>query len=230
MTVRKIALIIIFFLFSICSYLQYRSTQDMEAWWGTAWMLNDQGYMVTAAHVVGKHATLQVMYRGTWYKAIPVAVDYTHDVAIIKTKLKGVPFYPITYFLQNTVNAHILGFPVPEVKGFIVKQTKGAANTGGWNGKYINFTINICPGNSGGPILDSGNRAVGVVTNRRVYYEFDDNHCSTQGYGPSSYYVKDLADKYHINYTLEDNFTTGGTHGNQRYSDSVLLVYGANNE
>lgn len=229
MTSKRITLLCFFGMLLGLIITQWLSVRNEGFWSGTAWMLNKDGYMITANHVVEHEKQLIVKYGQHFYKAIVIGVDRTNDIAIIKTNLKNGRVFPLGRSSVLSQNTAIMGFPVPDVKGLDVKLTIGHARQMSY-GIYtvVQFNVSICPGNSGGPIFNQFGAAVGLVDRGHSFYQYDSNRCTTRGDGATVEQIKDLANKYHVAYT-EGNYTEERSFNewSKVYSNSVLLIYGS---
>jgi len=144
---------------------------------GSGWVYNDDGIIVTNAHVVrgGERITVQFAdgrvvetedIRGEHFFADP----YT-DVAIIKVP-KGTGLFPIhrATGIQPQQGDHVFAFGSPF--GFKFSMTQGIVSGLGRNpvsameeGGFTNFIQTdaaVNPGNSGGPLVDTKGRMIGM--------------------------------------------------------------------
>lgn len=209
-----------------CIYLQYRSV-NTSSWSGTGWFINKYGYLVTADHVVAGARSLDVIYKGRDYKASVVARDHTHDVAILKIGISDPNIISITIRSNSNSRVVILGYPIPDYYKYEEKMFYNTVTFGGFMTSMVYLHGNICPGNSGGPIVDSYGNSLGVVTVGYTQYQDENTRCCTEGGGASSKYVIDLARKYNISIVL-DNFRVYHTfkYWFSHYKDSVVIIYG----
>uniref|UniRef100_UPI0040573358 trypsin-like peptidase domain-containing protein n=1 Tax=Alistipes sp. TaxID=1872444 RepID=UPI0040573358 len=164
------------------------SAQASGEWSGTGFALNG-GYVVTNYHVIDGAASLKVRgIQGDFsksYKAIVVATDPTHDLAIIKiADSRFMGFGEIPYSLKSDLvdvgeDIFVLGYPMIDMLGEEVKLTTGIVSSRtGFAGEVSLYQISapIQGGNSGGPLLDSNGDVVGVV-NAKIRDDVADNVC-----------------------------------------------------
>jgi len=119
--------------------------------------------MVTANHCVEGSTKLIIVYEGKIVEAKVVITDKDDDSAIIRTGLKGTPYLELG-LMPNTDNVvHILGFPIPEFRGYDLKIKDGESVRQDSNGDYL-LAAGSCQGNSGGPVVNSSNLAIGILT------------------------------------------------------------------
>ena len=159
---------------------------------GTGFFVTQDGYLVTAAHVVDGATKIVVKTKHLALGAAVVKVDKTDDLAVLRitgayppgaltnrfvlqynySKLAAVSpkFRPLP--VANSGGAKLgdsvstLGFPNLEFQGFTPKFTRGEINSlAGFQDDAHHFQISaqIQPGNSGGPLLDSSGAVIGVV-------------------------------------------------------------------
>lgn len=139
---------------------------------GTAFALNNSGYLITAYHVAQDADSLYVQTRkGENYKASLLAFNPQADVAVLKIEDKSFRFaggeIPYTFASRKTgLGARIftLGFPQDEVvysEGYV-----SASN--GYRGDSAQYRLELPadPGASGAPILDGSGNVVGIVAGR----------------------------------------------------------------
>jgi TPR repeat protein len=159
---------------------------------GTGFFVTQDGYLVTAAHVVDGATKIVVKTKYLALGAAVVKMDKINDLAVLRitgayppgamtnhymlrnnySKLAAVSpkFRPLT--VANSSDAKLgdsvstLGFPNLEFQGFTPKFTRGEINSlAGFQDDAHHFQISaqIQPGNSGGPLLDSSGAVIGVV-------------------------------------------------------------------
>lgn len=146
------------------------------AWLCTAFYINGDGYLATASHCVKNAAKMEIMgIDKKVKKAKLVAVDYDNDVAIIKVDGKSPDYYNIGLYPNADSRIYILGYPLPEIRGFNLKSKDGYILND--YGTAYRAAGGTCEGNSGGPVVNSSNQVIGVLV---------------AGYGssPCAYYVE----------------------------------------
>lgn len=141
-------------------------TSQLSGGCGTGFYVNSNGYMVTAAHVIGKNRGYACYEDGTQCGKI-VGINYSKDVAYIKFNVVNTPYLTFSILDYNKkVPISIYGYPEVDELGYNLKRTKGFATVKmSLTGTYTFYgRANIMHGNSGGPALYNGN-VVGSVTN-----------------------------------------------------------------
>jgi S1-C subfamily serine protease len=139
---------------------------------GSGFVLNDQGYIATNAHVVNGAKDVQVSFgKSTPVPAKVVGKDLSTDLAVIKVDPSKVKLTPLP--LGDSAQLRV-GDPVVAIGnpfGFDDTVTTGIVSALGReiqapNNFSIDHTIQtdaaINPGNSGGPLLDRNGRVVGI--------------------------------------------------------------------
>ena len=148
---------------------------------GSGFVVSDQGYILTNAHVVSSSgqaaSAVSVVFKGkgsqtTRLAAKIVGIDETSDVAVLKVDPAKAPALdPLT--LGNSAGAQV-GEPVVAIGnplGFDFSLTSGIVsatdrNLQSPNGSTISNGIQtdaaINEGNSGGPLIDSSGKVIGI--------------------------------------------------------------------
>lgn len=139
---------------------------------GTAFFVSDDGYLVTNAHVVAECTKVVVKTDdGSVREAARTATDQTNDLAILKVSLpagqapKRVAALRLGARLGEGVEA--FGFPHSDVLSSSGNFTLGnvSALTGLHDDtRYLQVSVPVQAGNSGGPLLDGSGNLVGVVS------------------------------------------------------------------
>jgi len=136
---------------------------------GSGFFITDDGFLLTAAHVV---SGLSVSVRTTKgeFPAQVIKVDNANDIALLK--VSGMfPFLP----LGNAANAGLgeavftIGYPNVTIQGLEPKLTKGEINAlSGLKDDPRHFQIStpVQTGNSGGPLVDEFGNVVGLVVTK----------------------------------------------------------------
>jgi S1-C subfamily serine protease len=158
---------------------QFGQTQSAQAL-GTGFVVDDQGYILTNAHVVdesGQRATsVTVVFNkgGSETQRVPgqlVGVDVGSDVAVIKVDPGKVELKPLPLGDSDKV---VVGEPVVAIGnplGYDFSITSGIVSATGRslqapNGQTIPNGIQtdaaINQGNSGGPLIDNAGKVIGI--------------------------------------------------------------------
>lgn len=134
---------------------------------GTGFIVNNQGYTLTAAHVIGDDNAVGVIFRdGTYIESQVLFADPATDVALIKLNDTG----SLPILLQfgdsdavvETEEVYVIGYP-----GGNYSITKGIIAEKAPN--YLKTDAATNPGNSGGPLVEkSSNLVIGMIVASKV--------------------------------------------------------------
>ncbi len=131
---------------------------------GTGFVVDARGYFLTNAHVVGSADTVTLRFNdGSSQEAKVVRRDTLRDIALLKTEQAGLKPLPLrTGKLTLTEKVFAIGNPLglsQTVTDGIVSAYRQRPNDGQ---EYIQASVSITFGNSGGPLLDANGNVVGV--------------------------------------------------------------------
>jgi hypothetical protein len=133
---------------------------------GTGFLITEDGYALTAAHVVSGLKTVPVrLHNGLVLDADVVRVDEGADVALIK--LPGTSHKPLELALDAPavgIDVYAVGDPASEELSSSVSKgvVSGARELAGH--KFIQTDASVNPGNSGGPLIGKDGRVLGIVS------------------------------------------------------------------
>jgi S1-C subfamily serine protease len=157
---------------------QYREngTEEKEVGGGSGFLISEDGYIVTNAHVVSDVAAKYTAFLndGTKYDAQVIAADTVLDVAVLK--ISGQDFTYLEFGDSTAIKAGqsviAIGNALGEFSNTVsVGVVSGlarsiiASNGAGQSEQLTNIIQTdaaINPGNSGGPLLDLSGRVIGV--------------------------------------------------------------------
>lgn len=136
---------------------------------GTGFFITPDGYFLTNHHVIENGETVAVKIAEKVYQAAVVATDPTNDIAILKVDIESTAIVRLR--LDSTAtpgdDAFTVGFPDPGVLGVNPKTTKGSITsvTGIQDDpRFYQTSVQIQPGNSGGPLVDKHGAVIGITT------------------------------------------------------------------
>jgi len=139
---------------------------------GSGVIIAPDGYIVTNCHVIEDVASMEaVTYEGTHFTANLVGKDASTDLALVRIGASGLPAISLgdSGRLRTGQIAIAIGSPL----GFQGTVTAGVISALGRSmrsksGRLIEEVIQtdaaLNPGNSGGPLVDSGGRLIGINT------------------------------------------------------------------
>jgi len=140
---------------------------------GTGFVVDAQGHIVTAAHVVDGATSVTVKLEdGTTRKATVLGKDDATDVAVIKIDASGLTLHPLTLgssaSLDVGADVAAIGDPFGYARSISTGIVSGVDRTiEAPNGFTVAHAIQtdaaMNPGNSGGPVLDADGKVVGIA-------------------------------------------------------------------
>jgi S1-C subfamily serine protease len=141
---------------------------------GSGAVLDRDGHILTNYHVVQDATEVQVtLYNGESYEAELVGADPLNDLAVIRIDAAKTELFPVTIgdsrALRVGMRVFALGNPFGLERtlttGIISSLNRSLQIRGSWTIKSIIQTdASINPGSSGGPLLDSHGRLIGINT------------------------------------------------------------------
>lgn len=138
---------------------------------GTGFFVSADGYLVTNHHVIANGKKFIVKQGEIAREAKLVVFDAKNDLAILKVDPGATP-YPFLAVRDTVVptpgsDVFTIGFPDPEDMGYTPKTTKGSITSlAGLHDdpRHYQMSVQIQPGNSGGPLIDGAGHVIGVTT------------------------------------------------------------------
>ena len=136
---------------------------------GTAFSITKNGFLLTSAHILNEKDKIEVIIPGknVLIPARLIALDRTADLALLKINNATIPLPIIDWTnVSSGLDIVALGFPNPQALGESLKITSGIINSIDSNKLtpfLFQFSAQIHPGNSGGPVLSAAGDVVGIV-------------------------------------------------------------------
>ena len=184
---------------------------------GSGFLINKEGYILTNYHVIEGAKKIKVKgIKGdfsTSFEATIVAVDPQNDIALIKVESKIFTFDNPPYNLGESLEAtkaepvYAMGYPMKEQMGEELKVTDGIISslTGYKNSvSMFQFSANVNPGNSGGPLINKNGEVLGIVTAKSI--TGTDESIS---YAVKSDYIKLLLRQAEVDFESVENSLAG---------------------
>lgn len=141
---------------------------------GSGAVIDTDGHILTNHHVVGGAKEIAVtLYNGKTYDAVPIGADPLNDLAVIQIEAAPEELFPVSFGDSRTLkvgmNVFALGNPFGLERtlttGIISSLNRSLQIHGNWKIKsIIQIDAAINPGSSGGPLLDSHGRLIGINT------------------------------------------------------------------
>ena len=148
------------------------STPRQGAGFGSGFIISDDGYVITNAHVVNDAVDIRVgLQDQREYEATLVGSDKASDIALLKLDAKNLPTVRIGNSERLKVGEWVLAIGSPF--GFEHTATQGivsALSRSLPSDSYVPFIqtdVAVNPGNSGGPLFNTDGEVVGV--NSQIY-------------------------------------------------------------
>jgi serine protease Do len=137
---------------------------------GTGFYINNDGQLITAAHVIDECIIIDVQHKGVKQQANTVVSSRVLDLAVLQVEQ---PPQAVSSLLSSSETSALgaplftTGYPLSTILAEFPSMTMGnLSSMGGLRGAqgHFQFSAPIQPGNSGGPIVDYKGNVLGVVT------------------------------------------------------------------
>jgi S1-C subfamily serine protease len=174
--------------------------------YGTGFAVSDGGVIVTSHHVIKGGTKIDVQFQdGTVCPAKVLKQSPNIDIAILKIDRPTPNYLPMDSQPEIGVGDRVftIGFPVEDLLGQEPKFTDGAISSlSGIKGEatFLQITVPIHPGNSGGPLLSEDGKVVGVIAATIAFQPFIDQTRTIPqniNYAVSGSFVAPLLSPYH---------------------------------
>ena len=144
--------------------------QRVERSLGSGVIMSDQGYILTNNHLIAEADAIQVLlHDGRSSRAVVVGADLATDLAVLKIQLTGLQ--AIEPGNSNTARVGDIVLAIGNPLGFGHTVTQGIVSALGRYGlqantyeNYIQTDAAIHQGNSGGALMDTNGRLLGINT------------------------------------------------------------------
>lgn len=140
---------------------------------GSGFVVDSEGHIVTAAHVVDDATSIKITFSdGTTRTATLTGKDDATDVAVLKVDPSGLALHPLTLGSSASLDVGdavaAVGSPFGYEESISTGIVSGVDRTiEAPNGYTVAHAVQtdaaLNPGNSGGPILDSSGRVIGIA-------------------------------------------------------------------
>ena len=202
---------------------------------GTAFSVTKNGFLLTSAHILNEKDKIEVIIPGknVLIPAKLISLDRTADLALLKINSDTIPLPIVDWVNVNSgLDIVALGYPNPQVLGESLKITSGIINSIDSNKLtpfLFQFSAQIHPGNSGGPVLSVAGDVVGIV---HGYLSFVRSNQPSQNvnYAVNSSRIINFLAKEKINYTKgSSTLNLRPQEIFSKYEQSIYLVKASNN-
>ena len=134
---------------------------------GSGFFVSRDGTIITNYHVIDGCEINKVLYKGNQFEAKVLSIDKVNDIAILKTTIKPIEAFPVSYddvsLLEDVI---VAGFPLGKKISSAIKTHKGVVTAlAGDDDNYSFFQTDaaINKGNSGGPIINQKGNVIGIA-------------------------------------------------------------------
>lgn len=161
---------------------------------GSGFIVSENGYVLTNAHVVSGAAAVDVLFSdGEKKPAFVVGADVNTDIAVLKMEGEGYRALPIGDSSSLRVGEYVIAIGNPlsayELYGTvtfgIISATAREINIDGFVNTYLQTDAAINFGNSGGPLINMAGQVIGMNSAKTVTagYDSQGNPISAEGIG-----------------------------------------------
>jgi S1-C subfamily serine protease len=136
---------------------------------GTAFVVRPDGLLLTAFHVVKGAKEIEISCpESGQVKAWVEKFSEANDIAVLRLASGRTPTYLSIGDLKSVAlgeQVFTIGFPAPSMLGGEAKFTEGVISSlsVGGDAGYMQISVPVQPGNSGGPLVNRSGEVVGVV-------------------------------------------------------------------
>ena len=179
----------------VIQYQQNPRTGRLEEYAsGSGFIVSENGYVLTNAHVVSGAAAVDVLLSdGDRKSALVVGADVNMDIAVLKVDGEKYPALPIGDSKTLRVGEYVIAIGNPlsayELYGTvtfgIISATAREINIDGFVNTYLQTDAAINFGNSGGPLINMAGQVIGMNTAKSITAGYDSrgNAISAEGIG-----------------------------------------------
>ncbi|MBL7188165.1 MAG: serine protease [Phycisphaerae bacterium] len=153
-------------------------TVTPERSYGSGFAVSAEGHIVTAYHVVERKKAIKVhLSKTSLVSARILYSDSVNDLAVLKIESSTPNFLQLAPMRSVRIGDRVftMGFPVSSVLGESPKYTEGVVSSlTGAKGAvpFLQITVPVQPGNSGGPLVDEKGEVVGIITSTAAILAF----------------------------------------------------------
>jgi hypothetical protein len=222
----------------ICCFSNFSGAQETPKsiiTTGTAFSITKNGFLLTSAHILNEKDKIEVIIPGknVLIPARLIALDRTADLALLKINNATIPLPIIDWTnVSSGLDIVALGFPNPQALGESLKITSGIINSIDSNKLtpfLFQFSAQIHPGNSGGPVLSVAGNVVGIV---HGYLSFTRSNQPSQNvnYAVNSSRIINFLTKEKIDYMkVSSTLNLRPQEIFSKYEQSIFLVKASSN-
>jgi S1-C subfamily serine protease/uncharacterized protein len=135
---------------------------------GTGFYITTEGSVITNAHVVKGCSEIAVSAKaGEFSIATVLATDTANDLALLKTNARPEKVAALRLMPRLGESVEAFGYPLADIlarSGNFSLGNISALSGLGDDSRYLQISVPVQPGNSGGPLLDQHGNLVGIVS------------------------------------------------------------------
>lgn len=194
--------------------------QNLATYTGTAFFINANGYMLTAAHVVSESKVFYVVVKNQLVKARLISIDTSKDLAILKVDIRTA-YIPLN-FKTGDMAAAVIGYPLPSENHYRMTVGQGEATVRAYSSD-IRVHLLACQGDSGAPIIDAYGQVIGMER-----WGYGLGPCSTTGGGTSARGLANFLIANNIDFKVTNNqqrIPFSVDYENFNNNDAIVLIY-----
>lgn len=145
---------------------------------GTGFAISENGLIVTAYHVIENAKAIKVyLTKDSFVSAKVIRIDPSNDLALLQIENPTPNFLQIAPMRSVKMGDKVftIGFPMRSVLGQEAKYTEGVVSAlSGLKdaSSFLQITVPVQPGNSGGPLVNERGEVVGVITSTAAILPF----------------------------------------------------------
>ncbi len=145
---------------------------------GTCFAVAPEGLLVTAHHVVANAASITVtLSDGRNVGAVVEEISPSNDLAVLRTQQPVNGYLTLAPSRSAAVGQEVftMGFPAKALLGEEPKFTDGtisALSGPGGEALFLQISVPVQPGSSGGPLLNNSGEVLGVITSTAAILPF----------------------------------------------------------
>jgi S1-C subfamily serine protease len=146
---------------------------------GTCFVASSKGHILTAQHVIDGSSTIKIKLSGDdkFYDAKVLQVSKSNDIALLKIDANTPNWLHMisTKTISSGTQIFTMGYPVQQLLGEEPKFNDGSVSSmSGLSGEatYMQISVPIQPGNSGGPVVTFDGSVIGIVTSTAAVKPF----------------------------------------------------------
>lgn len=166
---------------------------------GTGFFITNDGCLITSNHVLSDATSFMVRIGDNTAPAKLLKRDVANDLALLQTSLTSEPI-PLGNSGDVGMGDSVftVGYPNVDIQGLAPKMTRGEVNSiagPGDDSRFFQISVQVQPGNSGGPLVDMKGNVVGIVTMKlddAATVKYTGNLPQNVNYAVKSSYLKAL--------------------------------------